>query len=206
MRGTHPGSDQWGRRMTQEAVTVERMGGQSALRSEAAFRLIYAEVFAEPPYREADDDVTETFRRFRSQARKSTFLAALARAEEGEPVGMAYGYPLGAKTGWWDQLTEPVAEDLRWEDGRRTFGLMELAVRAPWRRRGVARHLHEALLGGTTAERVLLNVHPESAAALAAYRSWGYRKVGEARPWDGACLHDVMLLDLRGVTSRPGKR
>ena len=99
-----------------------------------------------------------------------------------------------------------MADDLRREDGRRTFGLMELAVRAPWRRRGIARRLHETLLGEVTAERVLLNVHPESVAALAAYRSWGYRKVGEARPWDGACLHDVMLLDLRGVTSRPGKR
>ncbi|OSZ61546.1 GNAT family N-acetyltransferase [Streptomyces pharetrae CZA14] len=189
--------------MSQESVTVERMGGQVALQREAAFKLIYAEVFAEPPYREADDDVTATFRRFQTQARKSTFLAGLARAEGGEPVGMAYGYPLGAKTGWWDQLIEPVADDLRREDGRRTFGLMELAVRAPWRRRGIARRLHETLLGGVTAERVLLNVHPESAAALAAYRSWGYRKVGETRPWDGACLHDVMLLDLRGATSRP---
>jgi ribosomal protein S18 acetylase RimI-like enzyme len=189
--------------MSQEAVSVERMGGQVALQSEAAFRLIYAEVFAEPPYREANDDVAATFRRFRSQARKSIFLAALARTEEGEPVGMAYGYALGARTGWWDQLTEPVVDDLRREDGRRTFGLMELAVRAPWRRQGVAQRLHETLLRGVTAERVLLNVHPESTAALAAYRSWGYRKVGETRPWDGACLHDVMLLDLRGATSRP---
>jgi ribosomal protein S18 acetylase RimI-like enzyme len=53
------------------------------------------------------------------------------------------------------------------------------------------------LLGGVTAERVLLNVRPESAAASAAYRSWGYRKIGEARPWQGADLHDVMLLELR---------
>jgi hypothetical protein len=48
------------------------------------------------------------------------------------------------------------------------------------------------------AERVLLNVHPGSKAASAAYRAWGYRKIGEARPWGtGADLHDVMLLDLR---------
>ncbi|GGR30517.1 hypothetical protein FHS38_004338 [Streptomyces netropsis] len=47
------------------------------------------------------------------------------------------------------------------------------------------------------AERVLLNVHPDSKAAVAAYRAWGYRKVGDARPWVGADLHDVMLLDLR---------
>jgi hypothetical protein len=44
-----------------------------------------------------------------------------------------------------------------------------------------------------------LNVHPASKAASAAYRAWGYRKIGEARPRGegGAELHDVMLLDLR---------
>jgi ribosomal protein S18 acetylase RimI-like enzyme len=179
-----------------EVVTVERMDGRAALEAEEAFRFIYAEVFSEPPYRETDDDVATTFKRFRSQARKPAFAASMARTKVGESVGMAYGYPVGPSTRWWDQLTEPVPEDMRREDGRRTFGLMELAVRAPWRRQGVARRLHETLLEGVAAERVLLNVHPGSTAASAAYRSWGYRKVGEAQPWEGADLHDVMLLDL----------
>lgn len=43
---------------------------------------------------------------------------------------------------------------------------------------------------------MLLNVHPQSRAASAAYRAWGYRKVGEARPWEGADLHDVMMFPL----------
>ncbi|GAA0653289.1 hypothetical protein GCM10009548_19140 [Streptomyces malaysiensis subsp. malaysiensis] len=122
----------------------------------------------------------------------------LARTGDGEPVGIAYGYPLSPSTGWWDRLITPVDDELRREDGRRTFGLMELAVRAPWRRLGVARRMHEAVLADTTAERVLLNARPDVKAAQAAYRSWGYRKVGEAHPWEGAVLHDVMVLDLRG--------
>ncbi|WP_409469383.1 GNAT family N-acetyltransferase [Streptomyces sp. HC307] len=172
------------------------MDGPAAAQAEDAFRLVYAEAFAEPPYNETADDVAATFRRFRSQARKATFRATLARTEDGEPVGMAYGYPLGPNTRWWDQLTEPVPDDMRREDGRRTFGLMELAVRGPWRGQGIARRLHKTLLEGIEAERMLLNVHPDSKAASAAYRGWGYRKVGEARPWEGADLHDVMLLDL----------
>ncbi|MFE9009903.1 hypothetical protein ACFYOY_49120, partial [Streptomyces sp. NPDC007875] len=52
--------------------------------------------------------------------------------------GWAYRYPLSPSTGWWDRLTTPVDDELRRADGRRTFGLMELAVRAPWRRLGVA--------------------------------------------------------------------
>lgn len=184
--------------MTQpEEVSVAQLDGPAAARAEDGFRLVYSEVFAEPPYSETEADVAATFRRFRSQTRKATFRGALASTSDGEPVGIAYGFPLGPQTGWWDQLTEPVSEDMRREDGRRTFGLMELAVRAPWRGQGTARRLHETVLGGTDAERVLLNVHPDSKAAVAAYRAWGYRKVGEARPWEGADLYDVMLLDLR---------
>ncbi|MFH8500132.1 hypothetical protein [Streptomyces coeruleorubidus] len=52
------------------------------------------------------------------------------------------------------------------------------------------------LLDGAGVERVVLNVHPESGAAQAAYRAWGYRKVGETRPWKGADAHDVMVLGL----------
>ncbi|MEV5877936.1 GNAT family N-acetyltransferase [Streptomyces sp. NPDC052101] len=173
------------------------MDGPTAAQAEDAFRLVYAEAFGEPPYNEGPDDVAAAFRRFRSQTRRTAFRATLARTEDGEPIGMAYGYPLGPKTGWWDQPTEPVPGDMRREDGRRTFGLMELAVRGPWRRQGVARRLHETLCDGIEAERVLLNVHPAGKAASAAYQEWGYRKVGEARPWQGADLHDVMLLDLR---------
>ncbi|WP_329099069.1 GNAT family N-acetyltransferase [Streptomyces sp. NBC_01439] len=184
--------------MTQAGgASVEQLGGSAAAEAESAFRLVYAEAFAEAPYHEGESDVAAAFRRFRSQTRKPGFRSALARSSDGQPTGIAYGHPLGPQTGWWDQLTEPVPEEMRREDGQRTFGLMELAVRAAWRGQGIAGRLHGILLDGVEAERVLLNVHPESTAAVAAYRAWGYRKVGEARPWSGADLHDVMLLDLR---------
>ncbi len=179
-----------------ETIIVESLDGPTAVRFERAFRLVYAEVFAEKPYEETPDAVEATFRRFRSQVRKATFRAALARTASGEPVGIAYGYPLSAATGWWDRLITPVPAEVRREDGHRTFGLMEFAVRAPWRRLGVGRRLHEALLSGGNEERVLLNALPDAEAAQTAYRSWGYRKVGDAHPWEGAALHDVMVLDL----------
>jgi ribosomal protein S18 acetylase RimI-like enzyme len=182
----------------QEIIVVERMDGPAAVQAADSFRLIYAEAFAEPPYHETEDDVAAAFLRFPGQARNPTFRAVLARTSQGEPIGMAYGHALGPDTVWWDELTEPVSDDMRREDGHRTFGLMELAVRGPWRGQGVARRLHRALLDGIGAERVLLNVQPASRAAPAAYRAWGYRKVGEARPLgEGADLRDVMLLELR---------
>ncbi|MEU9718312.1 GNAT family N-acetyltransferase [Streptomyces sp. NPDC047976] len=181
--------------MSQSAqFSIERLDGPAAAKAEDAFRLVYAEAFAEPPYGETEADVSAAFRRFRSQTCQGAFAGALATTDDGEPVGMAYGFPLGPQTVWWDELTEPVPDDMRREDGRRTFGLMELAVRAPWRRQGVARHLHDTLVSTTDAERVLLNVRPDSEAAVASYRAWGYRKVGDAHPWPGAPLHYMMLL------------
>lgn len=182
---------------TSEAITVKPLGGSAAGQSEPAFRLIYAEVFAEEPYAETPESVEAAFHRFRSQVRKPTFRSAIARTADGVPVGIAYGYPLSATTGWWDRLAIPAPADLRREDGHRTFGLMEFAVRKRWRRLGVGRRLHEALLAGGDEERVLLNALPEAEAAQSAYRSWGYHRVGEAHPWEGAALHDVMLLQLR---------
>ncbi|WP_425839755.1 GNAT family N-acetyltransferase [Streptomyces fractus] len=181
------------------SFALERMDGEAAVQAASAFKLIYAEAFAGPPYDESEDDVDAAFRRFPAQAGKRGFRAVLARTGDGEPVGMGYGHLLGPDTVWWDELTVPVPEDMRREDGRRTFGLMELAVRGTWRGRGFARRLHTTLLDGIDAERVLLNVHPASGAAPTAYRSWGYRKIGQARPGGQAAvaLHDVMLLDLR---------
>lgn len=181
----------------QGTVAVERMGGVGARRVEGAFRGVYAEAFAGAPYHEGPDDVAAAFARFPALTRRAGFRAALARDEDGQPVGMTYGYCLAADAVWWDHLVTPVPDAMRREDGHRTFGLIELAVRPSWQGRGVARLLHRALLDGLTAERVLLNAHPEGSAASAAYRAWGYRKVGEAIPWDGADLHDVMLLALR---------
>ncbi|MCX5397846.1 GNAT family N-acetyltransferase [Streptomyces sp. NBC_00102] len=179
-------------------ITIEGLEGPAALRSAEAFRLIYAHAFAEPPYDETEDDVAAAFRRFSVQTRKPGFRAALARTGDGEAIGMAYGHPLGPDAVWWDELTEPVPDAMRREDGHRTFGLMELAVRGSWRGQGVARRVHGELLDAVDVERVLLNVHPASEAAQAAYRAWGYRKVGQARPGGSdADLHDVMLLDLR---------
>lgn len=83
----------------QRAIAVEHMNGSAAAQAGDAFMPIYAEAFAEPSYDETADDVAATFRRFRSQTRKGTFRVALARAENGEPVGMAYGCPPGPQHG-----------------------------------------------------------------------------------------------------------
>jgi len=70
-------------------------------------------------------------------------------------------------------------------------------VRSSWRRQGIGRELHELMLGGRPEERATLTVPPGAGAAQAAFRSWGWRKVGRARG-DGtaAPVLDVLVIDL----------
>ena len=86
----------------------------------------------------------------------------------------------------------------------RTFAVIELAVLAGHRRRGLGARLHAALLDGVRTERVTLAVRPEpeTAPARTAYERWGYRRVGQVRPGGQAPVYDLMVRDLAG----PGPR
>ncbi|CAM5724869.1 GNAT family N-acetyltransferase [Streptomyces fumanus] len=179
-------------------VRYERHEAPGAAAGLDAFLPAYAEVYAEPPYREGPDDVAAFTEHYRTHTRRPGMRLVLAREGE-EVVGFGYGYRLAPDTRWWHNLRDvELPEDFTREDGRRTFAVIELAVRKPWRRRGVAAGLHAALLDGLDAERVTLTVRPEPEAAPArcAYAAWGYRRVGVSRPWEGAPFYVCMVRGL----------
>ncbi|TLQ45059.1 GNAT family N-acetyltransferase [Streptomyces marianii] len=179
-------------------VTYERYEGPEAAEQLDAFLPTYEEVYVEPPYCEGPRDVAEFIDRYQLQTQRPGFRLVLAR-DGGEVVGFTFGYRLPEDTGWWDNLLEPMPDEFTRESGERTFVIIELAVRKPWRRRGIAAGLHERLLDGLAVERVTLTMRPEPEAAPAqsAYASWGYRQVGQSHPWEEAPVYDAMVLDLR---------
>lgn len=138
----------------------------------------------------------EAVRRERVWRRQPGF--ALVEARHGEYlVGYASGMPLRPSTSWWRGLTTPLPDDVTTEHAGRTFAVTELLVRAAWRRQGIGRELHELLLGGRTEERATLTVPPAAAAAQAALRAWGWRKIARARnDEDAGPVLDVLVLDL----------
>jgi ribosomal protein S18 acetylase RimI-like enzyme len=120
----------------------------------------------------------------------------LVTATVGEDlVGYIYGFPLPPGTGWWRGIQEPVPAGFTDEDGKRTFAISELMVASAWRRRGIARALHDELLRGRAEERATLLADPGNASAQAAYRTWGWQKVTKLRPnWEHAPTFDVLVL------------
>ncbi|WBB47428.1 GNAT family N-acetyltransferase [Verrucosispora sp. WMMA2044] len=117
-------------------------------------------------------------------------------------IAYIYGFPLPPQTRWWEGLNGDVPAGFTDEDGRRTFAISELLVRAGWRRKGVARALHDRLLSGRTEQRATLLVRPDNAIARRAYDSWGWRQQARLRPsWENAPEFLVLTTDLPHPTA-----
>lgn len=139
-------------------------------------------------------------RRLRVRRRQPGYVRAEAR-HGGYLVAYASGLPLRPSTSWWRELTTPLPADVTAEYPGRTFALAELLVRASWRRQGIGRALHDLILDGRQEERATLTVPPGAAAAQAAFRAWGWRRIARTRgPETGGTVLDVLVT---GLPARP---
>jgi GNAT superfamily N-acetyltransferase len=182
-------------------ITLELLDGTQTAGHADELQALAAEVYADPQYRQDAQDArqaAELAGRLRVQRRQPGF--ALAEARHGEYlVGYALGMPLRPSTSWWRHLTAPLPADLTTEHPGRTFALAEVLVRAPWRRQGIGRDLHDLLLAGRSEERATLTVWPAAAPAQSAFQSWGWRKVARTRePEPGSPVLDVLVRPLPG--------
>jgi GNAT superfamily N-acetyltransferase len=155
---------------------------------------VYAEVYADKlgdPFFTVD----RFLERFRGHTSREGYALVTCHVDA-ELVGYAYGLPLAADTAWWRGLRSTAPDDVRRETGRRTFALNEIMVRAPWRRHGIARGLHDALLGARAEERATLLVDPANTPARTAYLRWGWEVLGTVQPFPDAPVYDAMTIDL----------
>src|SRR6516225_661859 len=181
--------------MSVPGIAFGLLGGEQAAEHAGELLDLHAEVYAEAPYRR-NEDGGQLARRFAVQRRQPGFV--LAEARHGDYLtGYASGMPLRPSTDWWRDLTTPLPEQVTTEHPGRTFALVDLLVRASWRRQGIAAALHGLVLSGRPEERATLTVLPTATAAQHALRTWGWRKVARTRdPRPGSPVYDVLLIDL----------
>jgi GNAT superfamily N-acetyltransferase len=77
-----------------------------------------------------------------------------------------------------------------------TFKVCENMLREKWRRRGIARLMHDELMSHRQEERAELLVRRERPRLRAMYESWGYEHGGEKLPFPDSPRYDVMVLPL----------
>ena len=107
-----------------------------------------------------------------------------------DPVGFAYGAPAEDGREWWREHMDPAPA------ASRTFSVSELMLRPKWRKTGASRLLHHALMEDRSEDLAVLLVDPEHPGVVALYESWGYRKVGERRPFPDSPVYAVMIAEL----------
>ncbi len=187
--------------MTSTDVTFRLLEGRQSAEHVAELQAIHAQVYADPPYRR-DADAAQFADRLLVQSRQPGFVIAEAR-HGGYLVGYAAGMPLRSATSWWRDLTTTLPDGLTAEHPGRTFALVELLVRASWRRQGIGRTLHDLILRGRPEERATLVVAPAATAAQQAFRSWGWRRIARTRdPADPASVADVLMIGLPAIGSK----
>ncbi len=190
--------------MGRPGISFQLLDGNQAGACATELAALHAEVYADPPYLRHDDAAVFPGR-FRVQRRQPGFALAVA-GHGGYPVGYAAGMPLRPSTSWWRDLTTPLPDEVTAEHPGRTFALVELLVRASWRRQGVGRTLHDLLLTGRSEERATAIVLPAAAAAQRAFQDWGWRKVARTRDpaADSPVVADVLVIPL--AEPRAGNR
>jgi ribosomal protein S18 acetylase RimI-like enzyme len=169
-------------------VSFELLSGTLAAAHVDEVRALHVEACA--------DDGVAFDDRFRVQRRQPGFVLAAAR-HGGFLVGYAFGMPLRPSTDWWRYLTTPLPDAVTAEHPGRTFALLELVVRASWRRQGIGRALHDLILRDRPEERATLTVPPVATPAQNAFRNWGWRKVARTRgEQPGSPVSDILVTTL----------
>ncbi len=181
--------------MSAPEIAFQLLDGSQAAAHADELQALYAEVYADPPYRRTADAALFAGR-FAVQRRQPGFVLAEAR-QGAYLVGYGSGMPLRPSTSWWRDLTTALPEEVTAEHPGRTFALTELLVRASWRRQGIAQTLHDLLLANRPEERATLTVAPGATPAQTAFQKWGWRKVARTRDaGPGSPVSDVLVTAL----------
>jgi len=179
-------------------LTIECHNSQGMRRLKNELLAVYEEVYVERlnnPFFTPE----RFWGRLEGYASRDGFRLVTARLGS-ELIGFTLGETLPEGSGWWRGFKGDINPELLNETGKRTFAINELMVRPAWRRRRYAKRLSAALLEGRTEERATLLVRAENTPAYTAYLSWGFKVLGQVKPFEDSPTYEAMVRELDGAT------
>lgn len=132
-------------------------------------------------------------RRLAGDLRRPGFAMLIAGAPT--LVGCAFGFPVRRDGSWWRGFRGglPRAVEELTSSGK-VFAVTGLVVRPDERNRGLAGFLQERLLADHQASLGATLVDRPNRAACAAFRSWGWRDIGEVDRLPGPAVLRALVL------------
>lgn len=180
-------------------VVVEPLDPSSARRERHALQGLYLLAFSPPPYAETAREADAFGALVDRDSLRPGFDAFVARAADGRPVGLVYGYstPVRLPSGaWWARLESAMgpAAVQTWVLGQ--FAFCWFAVEPSAQGTGVGAALYAALMARVRTPRSWLVTHGAGSRAREMYERRGWQELARAElgwlPGDRA----VMGLDV----------
>lgn len=122
-------------------------------------------------------------------------FATAAAWRDGEMVGYAFGSVREQSKGIWSEVQQALP-DLGGSAGGPIYIFREFAVAPPSQGQGVGHAIHDHLLATRPEALAHLLVRTDNEKARRAYVSWGWRKIGEVRPFEDSPLMEAMVVQL----------
>lgn len=178
-----------------DSVQLTVYGPEEAAQKLDVVRELYVAVFFPPPHNKGPLELGRMTEAWPKRLTAPGFRLVVAD-HDGEPIGCVYGHQLAAATLWWGGAIDPMPADVTTEHAGRTIAIIDMLVKEPWRRRGLAQAMHDRLLADRSEERVTLLVKPDNEPALCAYEKWGYAHVGRIQPFPDGPIFNSMVKSL----------
>jgi ribosomal protein S18 acetylase RimI-like enzyme len=139
---------------------------------------VYGRAFAEPPYSDPDRGDEIRGRLQETHSHRIGFRAYTAVLQDGQVVGMIYGYRGAAGQWWHDMVGAQLSRDLAAKWTADSYELVEVAVDPEYQSQGIGEALIARLLEGCSEATCVLSTRIDSRAHVL-YRRLGFEFVTE---------------------------
>ncbi len=172
-------------------LSLSRLDGRAADDRREALADVYEEAYAER-LDGAFRSRTAFLDRLAAYVQRPGFELVSA-IEDHEIVGYIFGFGIAPSGTWWGGFCGEVPQEVREPTKQgQVFAISELMVRPAWRRRGIARLLHDNLLEGRREILATILVDPANTPARTAYYSWGWKKIGDIQPFENSPIFESL--------------
>lgn len=125
---------------------------------------VYGEAFARPPYSDPDRGAEVRQRLREMHGLRDGYRGLIAVADDGQIVGMCYGYHSKKGQWWHESVRAAISKDQTLEWLSDAYELVEIAVDPDFQSHGVGRQLIAALLEGRPEQTCVLSTRTDSEA------------------------------------------